>query len=451
MRAPIITSPSAPEAAQKIYRQASTRDAQQAGADKGEQTLDTSQLPSSGVLELLQARGWGTPKPALSEEQVFSEDSKPLFDFSYTLSDDEIDLIESQYRGVPGFEPPDAKPAAQVGPQLPPIVRSNLKKSEEGKDWLQAEAAQDMALIKVKAPSARKRAMTWDEYNALSDDQRAAVDWNTAFLKAREKDVGTSYDYTEEERAAYDERVEKMFGEGRGSDTYAPEVVALLEQINFSAVGQDLDEYLSLDRLIDTEELKDFKLTDKPYIKLVAEEPAYNPKHAPESTSLADVRSAENLANLDASIVAQAAKTIETLMANSETRLHTPWATLEAARDETVNKLGGSGLMGVGGAQVGMTGFPLITDTSAVNLQDPNVQKSLKFQGVYSMLLDPEVSWEDILTIDQGTDDPMTDDDYAELMQYINIRSSQDVRYGAAAPEGQRTAQDIRELLGIGG
>jgi hypothetical protein len=111
------------------------------------------------------------------------------------------------------------------------------------------------------------------EYNALTQRQRAVVDWNTMLSKAVQTDLANQDNYdggaiSSKEREKYDKAVKSMFGEGRGSDLYAPATVAILQRLNINpnaqAVGQktrdesvaDLDDYLNLELGITADELK---------------------------------------------------------------------------------------------------------------------------------------------------------------------------------------------------
>ena len=96
--------------------------------------------------------------------------------------------------------------------------------------------------------------MSWDEYNALSPRQRAVVDANTALSQAIQNDLANA-NYQQERDPEYDSRVEALFGSGGGSDTYAPETVALLETLGLKNDRNDLDNYLSLSSLVTADDL----------------------------------------------------------------------------------------------------------------------------------------------------------------------------------------------------
>lgn len=107
--------------------------------------------------------------------------------------------------------------------------------------------------------------MTWEDYQELSDKQRAAVDFNTLLIQAREKDLNTDYDYTGEQREVYNAAVENIFGEKGGSQVYAPETVAVLRQLDYTVdadqkKGDDLDDFLGLKVLIREKDLDNFAM-----------------------------------------------------------------------------------------------------------------------------------------------------------------------------------------------
>ena len=102
--------------------------------------------------------------------------------------------------------------------------------------------------------------MTREEYDALSDKQRAAVDFNTSLSRAVRRDLRLQekYDPSKDERKNYDAAVESMFGKDHGSDVYAPETMALLRQLKISDKADDLDDYLGLKVAITEDDLVNF-------------------------------------------------------------------------------------------------------------------------------------------------------------------------------------------------
>lgn len=120
----------------------------------------------------------------------------------------------------------------------------------------------DPTLEEPQKRGGRSYQLTWDEYNKLSKDQRAAVDFNTMLLQAREKDLNTDYSKLDGggPNAEYEAAVDRMFGERGGSETYAPETMAVLRSIDFKASGETLDDFLSLDAAVSAKDLKDFEI-----------------------------------------------------------------------------------------------------------------------------------------------------------------------------------------------
>jgi hypothetical protein len=102
--------------------------------------------------------------------------------------------------------------------------------------------------------------MTREEYDALSDKQRAAVDFNTSLAKAVRRDLRLQdkSDPSKEERKNYDAASESMFGKDHGSEIYAPETMALLRQLKVKDTADDLDDYLGLKVAITEDDLVNF-------------------------------------------------------------------------------------------------------------------------------------------------------------------------------------------------
>lgn len=108
----------------------------------------------------------------------------------------------------------------------------------------------------------KKRAfeMTREDYNRLSPEQRAAVDFNTMLVQARERDLNYDKTASKEEQERYRALVDEIFGEDGGSSTYAPETLAVLKELDYkpdpdSKLGDDLDDFLGLKMLIQEKDL----------------------------------------------------------------------------------------------------------------------------------------------------------------------------------------------------
>lgn len=103
------------------------------------------------------------------------------------------------------------------------------------------------------------KAMSWDDYLGLSDRARAAVDFNTMLVQARQKDLRSDYEPTDAQRETYDNAVKRMFGAEGVSETFAPETVALLNDIHFEETEakrfDDLDDFLGLSAALTAKDL----------------------------------------------------------------------------------------------------------------------------------------------------------------------------------------------------
>ena len=107
----------------------------------------------------------------------------------------------------------------------------------------------------ASAPNQRGvKELTWDEYDALSPRQRAAVDANTMLVNAVKADLAGAG--TGSGDAAYQESVKGLFGEAGGSDRYAPETVNVLSQLGIKDTTRgDLDLYLDQIALLNEDDL----------------------------------------------------------------------------------------------------------------------------------------------------------------------------------------------------
>lgn len=116
-------------------------------------------------------------------------------------------------------------------------------------------------------PHGEVQRMTWEQYNALPPRERAAVDFNTMLVRASRRDhkLQDDYDPNKQQKATYATAVEKMFGEDGGSELYAPETLAVLQQIHFKDDASDLDQFLGLKAAITANDLK--HLDTKPIVQ----------------------------------------------------------------------------------------------------------------------------------------------------------------------------------------
>lgn len=155
---------------------------------------------------------------------------------------------ETEEKELQTYEVPDT---VNGGYKTVTVEEAAPEKEANTRDALQLDDVE----TESKTYRARKaKEMSWDDYLGLTDRARAAVDFNTMLVQARQKDLNTDYDTTDaaqvEKRKVYDKAVERMFGEDGGSVTFAPETVAMLTDVGFERSDakrfDDLDDFLGL-------------------------------------------------------------------------------------------------------------------------------------------------------------------------------------------------------------
>lgn len=123
----------------------------------------------------------------------------------------------------------------------------------------EAEAKRRALLLQESSgadrPGFRAKELTDQEYGALPTRQRAAVDFNTQLVAAIEADKALGQTDAKVENKEYDATLAQMFGKRGGSDTYAPNTVALLQTVDFEDKAADLDQFLGLQASVTEDDL----------------------------------------------------------------------------------------------------------------------------------------------------------------------------------------------------
>lgn len=292
---------------------------------------------------------------------------------------------------------------------------------------------------KVKAETYSSAPLSWESYQAMSSDQKAAVDFNTLLVEAREKDLAKKWTLAPEEQAEYDKRVKKIFGQGGTSKQIAPNTVKLLATLDFEAVGQDLDQYLSLERGFTMEDLDSFKLDKDKVKQLIEVNVGTQETQAQGSKTMADyaaVRTPENVAALDADLVARSAKMIAEKMqqANYAIANFDP-----AVINPLFNPTAAPGVAPLG------YGDP----ASRATAYDQQMESWL--QKAYAELQHPAGSVDRVFG--EMQEYQFTPEDRQLFLDYVNQRSLTEQQYGLAEDTNtqMRSADEIRKLVGIGG
>jgi hypothetical protein len=304
---------------------------------------------------------------------------------------------------------------------------------------LLARPGLEPSVPKVKADEYSSAPLTWDAYQAMSGDQKAAVDFNTLLVEAREKDLAKDWTLSPEEMAEYDKRVTKVFGQGGKSTQLAPNTVKLLHSLDFEAVGQDLDQYLSLERGFSMEDLDKFTLDKDKVQQLIESDVGTQETQAQGSKTMADyaaVRTPENVAAIDADLVARSAKMIAEKMQQANYALaNFDSAVINPLFDPTAAP---------GVAPLGYGDPSTRTSTYDQQMED-------WMQRAYAELQSPTGKVDQVFG--EMDEFQFTPEDRQQFLDYVNQRSLTENQYGL--PEGSntqlRSSDEIRKLVGIGG
>jgi hypothetical protein len=417
-----------------------------------ETPLPASLQPSDPELQLMTSQGWALPSSLKKDVERASKKSDseltPLSEFTYTADDAEVALIREKYTSDEAKAYGYGLPAkASTGDAA--TLAAGVPMSQIIDAMYRGEPAVTSAQLTVKNEAAP---MSWEEWEALSPDQQRAVEFNTLLVETREKDLNTKniMDLSKEDRQKYDDQVLEMFGPGGGSETYAPNTVNLLAQVDFKAVGQDLDEYLSLERAVDVDELKDFKLEPGTVEQLSKETipgrtigygTALHQEPSRILTNYAEVRSPENLQTLDSVVVNQFSDVISAAMTSSE---RAAWDVLSAFSDRPLGSYTSEEV------PLGYGNMNLRAGTGNEGVDE-------YIQNAYSHLLDPantnamqEVQ-EDLKNLDPEHQQAFWD--------YFNMRTRNELNYGPIPMVDEaglditgpmRTAEELRLMAGLG-
>lgn len=275
--------------------------------------------------------------------------------------------------------------------------------------------------------------LSQEAYDALSGNQRAAVDFNTLLSEAVKKDLKyqDKYKPSKDERERFDAAEKAMFGSDRGSDNdiFAPETMAVLRQLHIGKdKAADFDDYLGLKVVITPEEV------------------AHIDSKIPDSTpaTMANPQFLQNMNGGDSGPIErarlvqdQAARTnaaLKEVLGKGRQMAEDFRTTLQLGRRNDVADMGGINaaapqqLLGFG---EGASTFSRIYDQLLVD--DP---KTIKKNLLADAKNDPEGS--------------------KALMEYLNRRTQNDTAYGLdiSNPEDgvpRHSAAELRKILGLDG
>lgn len=379
------------------------------------------------VTNLLESAGYMAPElPArrLALEGLDMKAAESLTPYGYRVSDQEAQHILGSYA-------------------------KGYKKPADGPD-----IADPRERPEVEVKGVRSAPMTVEAYNKLSKDQRAAVDFNTALVEAREKDLASGWMIRiapdEAKQGQYDAAQKGMFGEDATTGGYAENVTNLLKKVEYSAPGTSLTDFLSLDMAIDTNELKDLKLPKNTSFATPTvtdsstsgspRRDAFGGQPKDAFTGAADndyakTRSAENLAMIQLDTIRRAGEVLQQRKAS--------WSPAASA----LQALG----MPVSSNEIPFGWGTPETDRSMFSPKDQT--KDQNFNKVFETLLndssktkiaESKAFWGQLKQLGYN------EKDIDELFNYLDQRTRWMEESGFAIGEGQNNATVIRELAGLG-
>lgn len=300
-------------------------------------------------------------------------------------------------------------------------------------NWQQEQAELDYGVkapkeqVQLSGDSFRTGRMSQAAYDALTPQQRNAIRFNDLLIDAVQKDRAASQEGAD--MATYRTDVDEMFGTQGGSSTYAPNTMALLKGLGVGQLrNQDLDEYLSLDRAYDVDEIRNLQPWE-------GETPGYINEGFGKGTSR------ETAFKLDRLQIDTAGKLIERALADTNV---TGWS-----EDARIAKHLGQ--------QIPISSVPtgwlfhddeqFIVDSRGGSDSDA-ANEEIFYQRAYDNLRNNQTQTLDDFWI--ATEQvAFTDEDYAKIFDYFYQRSLEDDRIGVTDPQ-YRTGQQVRDFIGIG-
>lgn len=366
--------------------------------------------PSRVNRELMERLGWTLPAneaPAavlVSEEMLNRGGATDIGEHDYQVPLSEYQLLFNEYGGGEQYTP--------------------------GRYLTEQSQVPTIASGKMEAVP-----LTEEAYNKLTPDQRRAVDFNTLMIEARKKDFALMGETGDD---AYNKRVAGIFGEEGGSERYAPNTIDLLERSGFRALGQDLDEYLSGERLIGMDELMNYTpATGGGTVMSNLDLEAIT--DSGEKNQYGDIRSIENQLKVDTMAINRAGQLIDDALRH------------EGAWNKDVaitTALTGAGPTGMDIPWGFGTPEDRLNPTTGAYDDPMHEFKDSWFQDQYRFLTDPNA---DVSTVWANINDSgLGDEDVQQLFNYFDLRTKRDIDLGVVDPS-LRPATEVRAQLGFEG
>lgn len=348
---------------------------------------------------------------------------------------------------------PAALPAAPMTPTLDaqdwvpavpgafglPVVNQDLSELSVGFKGLadeqrlsDARTLRKDALGEKGEKHGKVKRMTYEQYAALDPMEKAAIDFNTMLVRAVRKDKHNQeeYDPTPAEVTTYDDTVERLFGEDRGSKLYAPETLGVLDQIKFRDESADLDDFLKLKAAITKRDLKNIEAPSLDFIS--------------EGLQPAPTEPAPARADLTQMLASRTQLMLQESLDRGNQLLQTTQQTAAVNRNEAVTLLGG-----FANTPAAAPGYGAAVDEAGHKTMDGYFQESL------------EALARDESARDASTDKILSDmratlsrpGEFEKFLAYADSFSANAQRFddslGAVEGVQYRTPEQFRELLGL--
>ena len=304
----------------------------------------------------------------------------------------------------------------------------------------------DLETNDLKEAAPKIEALTWDEYNALSSLDRAAVDFNTMLTQAVAKDLKRQDKYdekmTDKESATYDQRTAEMFGEDRGSDLRAPETVALLRQLAIPTDEVDLDEFLNLSVAITSKDLKAMAALDSA--------PAFDIFGGEVRVPSPELADKVNIPRTDIKQgYAEATLGLETELAHSQQLLQSMTA---GAREARLGDLRGLGGIGIDQKRTAGYGTDELDNEFRGALQMLSTKPTAEAKALAAQQLGFEPSDKDYFQWALSeTGKHFGPEKYTKLLHSLDTFTGQSASFDLPLGEGDgyRSPEEFRALLGL--
>lgn len=292
--------------------------------------------------------------------------------------------------------------------------------------------------------------MTVKAYNALTPEQRAAVDFNTALVASRDQDVDNGWmirRYPEEARAEY----KKMFGEDAPTAGFPEATHRLLKKVGYTG-DAEMKDFLSLEMATDIGDLKNLKFDEKLDLNMDStprvqrdDTPGESRRHAsfynqdegmPEGgwDAFRRTGSQEYRDVMLVDVIQKARKALEGFKTDT---LYSPRANALMAFD-----------MGTGGEEL-----PLGWGDSATRTNKKDAYLEEYYKGTLTELIanperntklaDDSVFWAGLQK------SGFTEKDIDGLFSFLDARTRWMITHGEKVGQGKRDPRQVRELAGL--